>query len=262
MSTTWRFSDLEFLVLWELFTGERLPAPFLFISTTPMYYDFLREKREVADKVHARWDRSLDELAQVFQQPDLRICVDGFDFRDDDEIDSRIRVMALRKAGRGFIVKQRSGGQSTRGSECTVTECDPIRLAEEVVAGLPEFEAGQQPDIPLVDTADGEGFDYDHHQSTVSTALEHRTGFRSKKFLSAPTVCLGTIDIVQGHSIFGPQGVTAHRLEWRDLIDDGRYVIGGDGSQVATAADAKRFTALINARVAAVIRAIKDERQI
>ncbi|MET9488651.1 ESX secretion-associated protein EspG [Nocardia sp. NPDC006630] len=260
MSAKLQFDDLEFVVLWEKSTGERLPGPFGFKSRTPMYYDYLSEKNAVAEKLKSKWNRSLDVLAEMLVEPDIRITVSGYDGRDPQNAGGRVRLMALRKRERGYIIVQSPGETYMNGAGFTATECDPVLLAEAVVAALPEAEAGSQPDTALAVLDEASSPDEEFVRTTISDIFDNSDSLRAKKFLAAPIQCFGAIDVVQGRSKFGPRGVAARRLEWRDLEGDGRYVIGGEPPHVATAADPKRLIAAINIRVAAIVRAIKDER--
>ncbi|WP_327143747.1 ESX secretion-associated protein EspG [Nocardia sp. NBC_01327] len=256
------FEDLEFVVLWEQITGDRMPPPFIFTSRTPMYYDFLREKRSAAERVEARWDGALGNLAEVMAEPDIRIVVNGFDGRDLKHADGRVRMMALRRAGRGYLLKQLPGETYVHSGGFTAVECDPLSLAEAVVDALPEVGAGRQADVKLDGTQGSDYADDDIGRTIIDDVFEDAAVQRTKRFLNSSVVCAGTIEVIQGHSKFGPRGITEHLLEWRDLEDDGRYVIGGEPPFIAAAVDSSRLTNAINVRVAAVVRAIRDERGI
>lgn len=258
MSATWSFSDLEFVSLWERITGEDdLPSPFLFTSRNPDFFDFLREKREVSERLKTNPDRSFERVENAITQQDLIIVVDGVDSSDPEKPERRIRLLALRSGGEGFVVNQAPGESRLYSGGFTVTECDPLRLSDAVVAALPEMAAGKRGDIPLTDE---DTTDHEFRHSLVSADMADSVTNRQNRFFSIPTVSSGTIDVRQAHSKFGPRGITAHRLWWRDLQDDGRYLISLAPPEMAMSADSRRAVALINQRVAAVVRAIKDER--
>ncbi|MET8422568.1 ESX secretion-associated protein EspG [Nocardia sp. NPDC004860] len=261
MTAGLRFEDLEFVVLWEQATGEAMPAPFLYTSRTPMYYDYLREKRQVYEGLQGRWTRRLDLLTDAIAEPDIRISVNGFDGRDPARADGRVRMVALRRGSYGYLVEQLPGETYLHSGGFTVTECDPVALAEMVVATLPQVQAGRQSDITLqVPDEPDSGYD-EYSRSLIDDIFEDPIGQRAKRFLTAPMACMGTIEVVQGSSKFGPRGITARQLDWRDVEDDGRYVIGGDElPYVAVSADPKRMITAINSRVAAVVQAIREER--
>ncbi|MFI1915061.1 ESX secretion-associated protein EspG [Nocardia sp. NPDC020380] len=259
MSSKRNFGDLEFLVLWELITGEGLPRPFIFTSRTPLLYDYLREKHEVAEHLRSNWNWTFDSLARVVGQPDLRIVVTGFDGRDPRRAQGRIRMIAFRRGDLGYLIRQVPGETYVHSSGFEVRECDPLRLADGVVGALPEVEAGHQADMQLGSTRDG-ALDHAFERTVIADTFEDSMSHRSKKFLAEKPACMGTVEVIQGHSTFGPRGIIAHRLQWRDLEDDGRYIIRDQQPYTATGADSSRFTTAINIYVAAVVQAIKDER--
>ncbi|MGW3540929.1 ESX secretion-associated protein EspG [Nocardia niigatensis] len=261
MTTGLRFEDLEFVVLWEQARGEAMPAPFLYTSRTPMYYDFLREKRQVYEGLQGRWTRRLDLLSDAIAEPDISISVNGFDGRDPARSGGRIRIIALRRGSYGFLIEQLPGETYLHSGGFAVTECDPLALAELVVAALPKVGAGRQSDIELPTPGEPDSADDEYSRSLIDDIFEDPIGHRAKRFLAATMECMGTIEVVQGSSKFGPRGITARQLDWRDVEDDGRYVIGGDELPfVAVPADSKRLIAAINSRVAGVVQAIRDER--
>ncbi|WP_405489172.1 ESX secretion-associated protein EspG [Nocardia sp. NBC_00511] len=260
MTAALRFDDLEFVVLWEQATGEPMPAPFVFTSKTEMYYDFLREKREVLEQLDARWTDPFDLLSNAMVEPDVRITVNGFDGRDRQRADGRVRMMGLRRGTYGYLIQQTPGETYLHSGGFTVTECDPIALADAIVSALPEAEPGSRGDVVLPDSAGPQNNDVEYSRSIVDDISVDSMDRRALSFLNAPMAYMGTIEIVQGYSKFGPRGITTRQLDWRDVQDDGRYVIGGEPPYVATPADAKRMVAAINGRVAAVIQAIREER--
>ncbi|MFE2995130.1 ESX secretion-associated protein EspG [Nocardia sp. NPDC059246] len=257
-----RLEDLEFVVLWEQAAGEAMPAPFLYTSRTPMYYDYLREKRQVYERLQDRWTRQLDLLSDAIAEPDIRITVNGFDGDNPTRADGRVRIVALRRGSHGFVIEQLPGETYLHSGGFAVTECDPVALAELVVAALPQVPAGRQSDITLPMPGEPDsGYDHEHSRSIIDDILEDPVSQRAKRFLTASMACMGTVEVVQGSSKFGPRGVTARQLDWRDVKDDGRYVIGGDELPfIAVPADSKRLVTAINSRVAAVVQAIREER--
>ncbi|MGM7644075.1 ESX secretion-associated protein EspG [Nocardia sp. JW2] len=261
MSRTWQLTDLELVVIWEsLGEAGTLPHPLVFISRTPMYYDYLREKREVGEGLSTKLDNSFKNVLEALTQPDIRIVVNGLDSRDPHRADGRVRMLALRRANRGYLITQLPGETYMHSGGFTVTECDPLKLADIIVSALPPAEAGKMPEIPLIETAVTD-VEYDYGRSFVEDDFDERTKVRSSKFLAMPTASVGSIGVVQGHSEFGPRGITERWLQWRDLEDDGRYAVTPGPSSTAIPADSAQLISMVNARIAAVIRAIRDERK-
>ena len=140
-----------------------------------------------------------------------------------------------------------------------VTECDPITLADAVVDAMPQADAGQRSQIVLTSRPQTDEMDYSFGRSAVQDSYDGSVTEQAKQFLDAVPHSTGSIDVMQGRSVFGPRGITTFRLEWRDLDNDGRYAIDPENS-MAMATDRRRLITMINTKVAAVVGAIKDER--
>ncbi|NNH71884.1 ESX secretion-associated protein EspG [Nocardia uniformis] len=262
MTRSWQFEDLEFVVLWEQLAKDFLPEPFVFLSKTPLYYDYLREKRETAERLSGMRDGYFADVLKFVVNPDIRIVVNGWDGRDRERADGRIRMLAARKGGRGFLITQLPGETHSHGGGFTVSECDPLALPDVVVGALPTAEAGALGEIPLTaPAATCDEIDYDYGRSPVGVVSEERVGALSTRFLRTTPQVMGTIDVIQGESLFGPRGISRHRLEWRDLPDSGRYAIGHAAPWKAVSVDSARLISMINVRIADVIRVIKAERR-
>lgn len=262
MNRTWTFTAVEFAGLWDQLKEDALPAPFIYTTETPTYDDHEREKFEARQRVLRSLDDSFDGVLETLAQPDIRLVTTGSD-ADPDNPEGLIRLLAARLGDRGYLVKQLPGETIWHSGGFIVTECDPLRLAEAVVAELPEADAGRQDDIVLVDTVgdDEDDLDYSYGRSPVNAdAVENSVRRRCDEFRGSRVTSSGSIEIVQGRSEFGPRGITRYHLGWRDLAGDGRYVTVFDTPPVAVAANARRMAALIDAEIVKVVQTIKDER--
>jgi hypothetical protein len=112
-------------------------------------------------------------------------------------------------------------------------------MAETGVAALPVAEAGSRPTVVFpTDIHDG-GVDHEYGNSCVREPEDDPAVSRAQEFLRAPVDRLGIIQIKQGRSRFGPQGIVRRALLLRDLADDGRYLLTpresapGDGCRCA-----------------------------
>ncbi|NNH72967.1 ESX secretion-associated protein EspG [Nocardia uniformis] len=262
MTRTWTFTDLEFVVLWENLTGELLPPPFTVTSAIPLYYDYLREKRETSERLDATLGGAFDHVLTSIARPDLRITVNGWDTQDSGGEQGSLRLLATRAGSHGYLVRQLPGETPHDSGSFTISACDPIGLAAAVVAALPDTPPATQDEIPLAAPGSGSD-DVDHfiEQSPTAAEFSNLVSVRSKRFFRVLPTRMGTIDVVQGNSVFGPRGIARHRLEWRDLPDHGRYAIRHAAPWKAVGADTQKFASMINMCVADVIRAIKDERR-
>lgn len=254
MTRTWRFSETGFSVLWKDRTGDRLPAPFLYTSTAATQREYRDEQEEARDRVRARLDHDVIEILNAVSSPDLYMTVRGGSQSDPASL---IRMRASRKGGRGYLITQLPGESIYHRGGYTVAECDPIRLADAIVAALPASEPGTGGDIVL--TSADDGYEYSGSRSSVAVA-DDSVDARTARFSRMPLTAAGQIQIVQGSSVFGPRGIHQHVVGWRDLDGDGRYIIT-DRPATALASDSDRFVSVLNSRIARVIRAIKEERE-
>ncbi|RJO72095.1 ESX secretion-associated protein EspG [Nocardia panacis] len=264
MSRTWKFTDFEFYALWRDLTHESLPWPLSFTTDVMGADEFERRMREVLDRARLALDPSFAEVLDTIWRPDLRIAINGFDSRAPREPRHLLRVLAVRRRERGYLVTQSPGKEYSYAAGYTVTECEAITLADAAVELMPKADAGKLDAITLARSGGGDDeMAYSYGRSavlrTTSTDTVQDQAARLKRFMDTAAPSVGTIDIVQGRSIYGPRGITRHQLQWRDLLDDGRYVIEDGDPPVAAAADGQRLIKLINARIAAIVRVIKDE---
>ncbi|MEV0762962.1 ESX secretion-associated protein EspG [Nocardia sp. NPDC050435] len=261
MSRTWKFTDIEFMALWSRTQGTLLPRPFTYICEMRTNDEYERALHEVRERWRGTDDRVLDEIIQAVLEPDISLEVRGFDEREYERAQGWVRALAVRRGERGFVLKQVTGKTFEHAESFTVTECDPLGLAEAVVAELPKCEPGKHGSIKLpvargeeMVEANASGL-WDDPYGGASTAV---TGERFEKTIAASR---GVVRVSQGYSVYGPRGRISLDLKWRDLPDDGRYVIAPDTPPVAQPADEKKFVIVLNQQIAKIIRNIKDERQ-
>ncbi|MEV6771289.1 ESX secretion-associated protein EspG [Nocardia sp. NPDC051030] len=255
MTSSWRFTEAEFYVLWMDQAGEEPPEPFMFTSPTRTPEDFeteLREARESLSDKLAGFHSASDAMAN----PDLFLSAYGWNEQDRWGKGSLIRVLATRKGAKGYVITQLPGSTYWRRGGYTVVECDPLRLADAVIGAMPAAGRGSRGDIGL--TSNDQDLDHDFGRSAISAPSDTAVS-RTKEFLKAPATSAGEIHIVQGSSVFGPRGITRHLVRFRDLAEDGRYAVTENPEQ-ALAVDEARFTSVLNSYIAAVIRTIKEER--
>ncbi|WP_067695721.1 ESX secretion-associated protein EspG [Nocardia jejuensis] len=258
MHRTWSFTDLEFLVLWEESGEEFLPRPLTFMSRTEWWDDHLANKARARDDLRDR-DPELASVLHALCAPDVRVEVHGWDGHDRLDAAGSIRLLAVRFGDLGYLVTQLPGETVRHSAGFTVTEFEASKLASEVVAALPDTESGRGRDIVLAEEEHIDEIDFGYGMSPAHETLEGTVVTRASDFLAAPAENLGRIDVVQGHSRFGPRGITRHVIEWRDLVQDGRYVVTGEHPPVAAPADRRRMTATLDTRISAVILALEDE---
>lgn len=150
-----------------------------------------------------------------------------------------------------------------------MARCDPLRLADMITDALPGAEPGVAgtvilpPDLSTktgvaesryvpADVAAGAPQLWDSYDEPEDAA--------GRRLLEVVPQRVGSVEVAQGVSRFGPRGRTKRSLRWRDLGDDGRYVIRDGTPRTAVGVDRRGLIEAINAEIITVVRAIKDER--
>ncbi|MFE3542335.1 ESX secretion-associated protein EspG [Nocardia sp. NPDC059177] len=259
MTPTWEFTGDEFDALWFGIEAEDMPSPFIHTSE-PRSADeaqFVRRRDWAA--IQQRWGHELDEIIDVLTRPDIRVIVRGYGgvTRIDDPARS-VRMLAVRKGEVGYLVRQRPGRTIYHADGFEVTRHGALTLGDVIADQLPQVPAGRGQEIRL-DEPGHDQLDHNYGRSLVQH-YDDDAAVRTMTFQQAPVDRGGFIDIEQGWSRFGPRGVVRLRLGWRDLTDDGRYVVVPGTPPVAVGADRRRVVSLVNAQIAEVVRAIRDDR--
>lgn len=224
MNYTWELTDLEFVLLCEEHGCSDLPIPFTFTSRTWLAADYRRERAETSAGLRDRNDSDLDAMAAAIARPDVTLVAQCWDEQKPEDPEGWTRIHAVRQRARGFIVTQRPGETVWHSGGFDVRSCDPHALPEAVLDLLPPARAGRLPQITLVDPEkepDARPF----VPLITDEEPEDDEIYRSESFLNTPATATGLIQVFQGRSMFGPRGRVDMGLRWRDLPDDGRYVI-------------------------------------
>ncbi|MFJ9362870.1 ESX secretion-associated protein EspG [Nocardia sp. NPDC101769] len=261
MLRTWTFTDLEFLALWEGLGEEFLPRPLTFASRTEWWDDHLANMIRARESLRARED-DYAEVLRAVHMPEVRVEVHGWDGRDRTSAAASIRLLGVRSGDAGYLLVQHPGETYAHSGGFTLSEFYAEELAERVVAALPDTSAGRDypgGDLVLAETEDVDEVDYEFGMSPAHETMEGTTVTRAADFLAAPAPSMGSIDVVQGRSRFGPRGIARYRLQWRDLEDDGRYLVTGDHPPVAAAADRRRMVSTLDTHIAEVVQVMADE---
>ncbi|MEV0355210.1 ESX secretion-associated protein EspG [Nocardia sp. NPDC050697] len=260
MNRSWEFSDLEFSLLCEEVRQGELPAPFIFTSRTRLADDYEREKFEVGKALRARFDHELDALAGAIAKPDVFVVAHAWDDQDFDNPKSRIRVHAVRHRARGYVITQRPGETLHHADGFDAVECDPHALADTVMALLPRCAAGRLDDIRLaLPTSEPEVVAQGPSSGIADTDDTDDDSVRSHAFFDTPALSTGIVKVLQGRSKYGPRGRIESGLLWRDLPDDGRYVIPLDHpAPVATAMGHDRLTDWVRGRIDSILERMES----
>ncbi|MEU4316657.1 ESX secretion-associated protein EspG [Nocardia sp. NPDC024068] len=225
MSHTWELTDLEFVLLCEEHGCSEIPVPFTFTSRTWLAADYRQEREKTLRALRERDDSDLEAMAGAVARPDVTIVAQCWDEQDPERPEGWTRVHAVRQRARGFVITQRPGETVWHSGGFDVTVCDPHALAEAALDLLPHEKAGRMRQITIVDPEtlpDARPF---VPLISDDDEPEDDEAYRSEAFLNAPATATGLVRVFQGRSMFGPRGRVDMGLRWRDLPDDGRYVI-------------------------------------
>ncbi|MEU0503997.1 ESX secretion-associated protein EspG [Nocardia sp. NPDC005998] len=258
MTRTWEFTDLEFKVLWERQLQQRiLPEPLTYMSRTPLRDDYEREKFQIWERLRDTVDGSMREVLEVISRPEVLVKVLGWNDADQEDPQQWIRARGVRSGARGFLLAQQPGETPWHSSGYAITECGPWGVADAVVGLLPKTRPGRTGSIPILTdrVADHERFDFGG--SRVTETASTSTVSRSDQFFAIPATRTGVITIHQGHSKFGPRGILERILVWRDLPDDGRYVIELDQAPVALGIGEGRLVQKIDDLIAGMLQRLE-----
>lgn len=258
---TWNFDYLEFAVRWNGLTGEHLPNPLMIVTNFESNDKYLAECRRIAAALDA--DPDVDEMLKILALPDLALRVHGLIAPDTGD-ERAIRLYAARDRGRCFVVEQQPGETIYHASSFTVTECVPAYWTAAVAARLPGVGAGRRAVVPLAesdsdDISTGE-MDYSFGRSGYRDSFDDSFD-EHQKFLDSPVTAVGVIDIAQGKSAFGPAGRTRRTVGWRDVADDGRYVIAYRRPYIARGLDTPSLVSFIDEEIEEIQLVIDDEQR-
>jgi hypothetical protein len=258
VSVTWNLTDAELVVAWERLFDERLPSPLCALLREHYADDYRRMADRTWDGLWERHDGSLQDALGRVARADVRVLVRSVDPADAENSAARVRVLGARQDSVAVLIRQLPGETMWHSGGFVITMGSSDRLAGAVVGALPQCAPGRLPDTPMVSAPDRSDTDHWYGRSEVhDNYLEVQR--RSDAWLRQPMRILGVIETFQGSSIFGPRGITRHRIFWRDLVDDGRYAIADTATPIAVAADPHRLVAMIGDDIAKVLQTLEDE---
>ncbi|MBF6351431.1 ESX secretion-associated protein EspG [Nocardia flavorosea] len=249
---------------WEGLTGEGLPNPLIITTDIESHDAYMTARRRVAAEINTQDDPELDAVLLALTRPEIVVEIFGITAPDTGD-ERAIRVYAASAGGRCFTVRQRPGKSIFHAAGFTVSEHNPAAWAADIVGFLPALGPGRQAMVPLPDP-DGpqditEGIDYGYGRSEFRDSFDDSATENHSGYLDKPITGAGSIDVIQGRSIFGPAGRGRRAVGWRDLADDGRYTIVYRAPCAARAADTASFTALLTDEIEEIQLLVDDERR-
>ncbi|MEV0948198.1 ESX secretion-associated protein EspG [Rhodococcus sp. NPDC049939] len=196
----WGLTGPQFSALWARTGQDRIPYPFRVTSTLHTAAEYEAEQHRIrADFSGPRHDL-LDSALLVLAVPDVRIEISGSRGTDGQ---APIRMMGAVARGHGVAAVQNPD------SAVVIRSCEPYDVARQLIAQLPDVEAGS-----------AQGIVFARHEDATTGHARLAT-----RILSRPATGQGIVTVTRG---------TRHRpkpvggLAWRDIEDDGRYLVWGD----------------------------------
>ena len=258
MTRTWELTDIEFYVLWQRYIGTSLPRPLTFVSTTLLGSDFEQEEYETWERLRHSADPALRSVFEVLERPDVYVRLRGWNDRERDDATRWLKARAARAGANGYLVYQLPGETPAHSGGYVIEDCGPHGLAEAIVGLMPRTGAGQRGILPL---SVGAEQDADGHRPRSSMFFEDAdtsVAQRSAEFFQEAADRTGTINILQNQSMFGSRGMERDILVWRDLPDDGRYVIEvPSNSPTATPMAQEMLVEKVNASIARMMARVE-----
>ncbi|KAA8879686.1 hypothetical protein F3087_43805 [Nocardia colli] len=253
-----RLTSLELVVLWELMSDDTLPFPLTHWPTHQYESDYYQAKRETAERLLAILPEDAQQLWEAVVKPDIVIWAAGEAPDDETDMSAVTRVVGLRRESFAVVLAQEPGETAERGGDINVYETDVPGLAKAVLDQLPKVGPGRRGEIPIL-SEKPDGMDYSYGSSQVLEGDESPEQ-RSDHWRNARATQFGELKVEPGSGVHWIQDRRGYLLRWRDLADDGRYVIEPKPNPVAIPVDGNAFEALVNQRVVELVRRIRENR--
>jgi hypothetical protein len=257
--------------MWDRLKDGLLPEPFTFVSERPYLDEFRAELAGYRTALDAVLGDTFDGVLEIVAQPDVRVVVEGRDEGRPNHPRSRLRLLGVARGDQAYMIRQEPGKTIWHSGGFVLGEYQTAGLAEAVVAEMPVVWAGSLGEVVLpsapAEPAAAESAADEHsaveHVAPPGSAVVDPAGdtlrTRAEQFLAAPTTMAGTVRVIQGRSKFGPRGITQHQLEWRDVRDDGRYLITEELARVATGVTPRQVADALDVRIHKVLTVLEGE---
>jgi len=260
MNYSWTLTDVEFTALWAETKAGPLPTPLIAVSRIKNADRYEAHQLQARERLREMPDLDVPPLVETLAHPDITLALNGWDTRTPGNPGGLIRVHAARSGADGIVVREIPGETSVYSNGFVLTRCHAVELARVAVEQLPVLPAGGLGEMVLVDPDDGLDYSYGRSAVRERAYAAQAPEDRAARFLEAPTERMGGLEILQARSAFGPRGCSRYFLGWRDLPDDGRYLITDDTPSVVVPVDVARLAARINTHIAVIVQTLREER--
>lgn len=213
----WRFTGLEFQVLWRQLGLDRLPYPLRYRPVAETQDDLDRQRRDASAALLPRLTETLHRHLVALAEPTIRLEVLGFSGPDDP---TPVRVHAGLRGDTGTLAVQAPGPDLDSGGAVTVLGVDPARIPDAIASALPAAAAGSKPAVRFrrADLQPGRG-------AVLTSAGSTRLRDEVLALLGRPRSGMGEITAFTGAAYDSRPTDDGIGLHWLDFADDGRYIL-------------------------------------
>lgn len=238
----WRFTGLEFQVLWRQLGLDRLPYPLRYRPVADTQDDLDRQRRDASASLLPRLTEALHRYLVALAEPRERIEVFGFAGRPDT---TPVRLHAGIRGDTGTLAIQLPGPDVDTGGDVLLRGVAPTRIPDAIASALPSIPAGSRSPVRFrrADLQSGPG-------SVLTSAGSVALRDEVRALLGRPRNGTGEITAFAGVAYDSRPTDDGAALHWLDFGDDGRYVLRGDADVAVRPAGP--------ADVAAEVRALLD----
>jgi hypothetical protein len=237
-SDAWTMSTAQFRTLWEGADASEYPIEFAYTDAGE------RDAGEPDASVEKLADLSSVKQSAIhaLTRPQVTIALSAIDSRRPfDDARHHIRIVSATKDMTTVYLARQSLTAVSVGSTVAITREEPAAWARHLVGVLPPTPAGSLPTDTAVAFSSTPSLD-DFVIATVATPPSSKT---AAVFAKADLGVCGTLRIQVG-SIADGRRPSSIEVRFRDVIDDGRYMLIVDDPGIAMPVDAGTFASMLN----------------
>ncbi|WP_045824301.1 hypothetical protein [Williamsia herbipolensis] len=240
-NSDWALSTTDFRLLWEQQDGSEFPPDLLPVGTPGVDLERRRIDLENAPLTGGR----LEAMA-AFTRPYVSIGVAGIDAtRDFADPIHHLHLTAAWSVGAeyAYVARQQVGAHISEGGDVTISRVPSNSLPGTVVEMLPPSSGAGRLPADLAVTFRQEPL---LAESTIPVVVAARSDVATAAFESTvtPTTC-GSLRVQVG-SITDGRRPSSLELRFRDIPDDGRYLLIIDDPGAAMPVDSITLTKMLN----------------
>jgi hypothetical protein len=248
----WRFTALEFDVLWRQLGRDRLPYPMGFRGDAGTEQDFRAQRAAAARRILPHLDDTLHTALTALAEPTVRVEVCGFHGRGAATM---VRAHAGVRGEHAALVSQDPGADLDAGGDVVLSALPAARVAAGIAAVLPWVRRGTGRGVASVHPSRTARADGPLMRSATGRGLEEA----HDGFFDRPRTGFGEIGVFAGPAFdWRPTG-DGHVVHWMDFEHDGRYLVRGTGAVSALPATADDIECAVR-RLTGLARGEGDRR--